>query len=204
MPGIRKRSAISMTNTIRRSRRAHAVSRLLRPLAVSLLAVSALTVSLLAPVAASASTPTATATTEAACPGHWPASVQGQPTPLHAGARAGDYIWHDAMGWHLRVTHASSSTLVFSGRITASAPMRVTPFRLERGDRIALSADGLTITYRFYNHGRIDGLDFRTDCARRLAFAGYAAGAKLPTGRIWLGHYGRHPLENPFVVVRLG
>ena len=179
------------------------MSPLLRPLAASLLAVSALTLSLLAPVTAAASTPSATATTEAACPGHWPASVQGQPIQLHAGARAGDYIWHDTAGWHLRVTHASSSTLVFSGRIRASAPMRVTPFHLERGDWIALSADRLTITYRFYNHGRVDGLDFRTDCARRLTFAGYAAHTKLPTGRIWLGHDGRHPLENPFVVLRL-
>ena len=198
-----------MTNTIPRSGRAVGGSRFLRPLAVSLLAMSALTLGLLVPVAASASTPTttttttATATTEAACPGHWPASVQGQPTMLHAGARAGDYIWHDATGWHLRVTHASSSRLVFSGRITASAPMQVTPFHLEGGDSIALSADKLTITYRFFNYGRVDGLDFRTDCARRLTFAGYAAGTKLPTSRIWLGHFGRHPLENPFVVIRL-
>jgi len=196
-----------MTNTIPRAGRALARYRFLRRLAVSLLSMSALTLGLLAPVAASASTltttATATATTEAACPGHWPASVQGQPTMLHPGARAGDYIWHDAMGWHLRVTHPNSSTLVFSGRITASAPMRVTPFHLEGGDWVALSADRLTITYRFYNHGRIDGLDFRTDCARRLTFAGYGAGAKLPTGRIWIGHFGRHPLENPFVVVRL-
>ena len=197
-----------MTNTIPRPGRALARYGFLRPLAASLLAMSALTLGLLAPVAASAATPTAATTptattTEAACPGHWPASVQGQPTMLHAGARAGDYIWHDARGWHLRVTHASSSRLVFSGRITASAPMNVTPFHLEGGDSIALSADKLTITYRFYNYGRVDGLDFRTDCAQRLTFAGYAAGRKLPTGGIWLGHLGRHPLENPFVVLRL-
>ena len=196
-----------MTTTITRPGRAIAGYRFRRPLAASLLAMSVVTLGLLAPVVASASTPTTTptaaATTEAACPGHWPAAVQGQPTMLHAGARAGDYIWHDATGWHLRVTHASSTRLVFSGRITASAPMSVTPFHLEGGDSIALSADKLTITYRFYNYGRVDGLDFRTDCARRLTFAGYAAGAKLPTGRIWLGHFGRHPLENPFVVLRL-
>ena len=79
-----------MTNTISRPGRAFAVSPLLRPLAASLLAVSALTLSLLAPVTAAASTPSANATTEAACPGHWPASVQGQPIQLHAGARAGE------------------------------------------------------------------------------------------------------------------
>jgi hypothetical protein len=197
-----------MTNTIPRPGTSLPGSRFLRSLAVSLLAIGALTVGLLAPVAASAATPTTGTTTpiaatESACPGHWPASVQGKPSALHAGGRAGDYIWHDATGWHLRVTHASSSRLVFSGRITASAPMQVTPFHVEGGDSIALSADKKTITYRFHNYGRVDGLDFRTDCARRLTFAGYAAGAKLPTGRFWLGHFGRHPLENPFVVIRI-
>jgi hypothetical protein len=61
----------------------------------------------------------------------------------------------------------------------------------------------MTITYRFVNYGHIDGLDFKTACARSVAFRGAMAGHKLPTWRIWLGHYGRHPLENPFVVIRI-
>lgn len=89
-----------MTNTIPRPGRALPGSQFLQPLAVSLLAIGALTLGLLAPVAASAATPTTgtntpTATNESARPGHWPASVQGQPSALHTGGRAGDYIWHD-------------------------------------------------------------------------------------------------------------
>ena len=92
---------------------------------------------------------------------------------------------------------------MFTGRIVASAPMTVTPFRTEAGDTIALSADKLTLTYTFYNFGYVDGLDFRTDCARRLTFSGSVAGVKLPTSRIWLGYRNHHPLENLFVIIRV-
>ena len=158
----------------------------------ALLSLSALSAALFIPAA-----------TFAACDeGRWPASVQGQPVVLTAGARAGDYLWHDANGWHLRVTHPGTTSRVFSGRIVANAALSVAPFRLESGDHFALSADHKTLTYRFVNHGRIDGLDFRTACASRLRIAGNAAGTPLPTGRIWLGRAGHHPLQNPFVIIK--
>jgi len=168
----------------------------------SLIAVSLLSVALVAPAATSAASPTST-TTEATCAGRWPSSVQGAPTLLRSGGRAGDYIWHNSTGWHLRVTHTTSSRMVFSGRITATAPLKVTPYQLEGGDWIALSADRLTITYRFYNYGHLDGLDFTTACARRVTFSGYVNGTKLPTSRLWIGRDNRHPLQNPFAVLRI-
>ena len=48
--------------------------------------------------------------------------------------------------------------------------MTAKPIRLEGGDTMALSADKLTLTFRSYNYGRIDGIDFPTACARRLTF----------------------------------
>jgi hypothetical protein len=101
------------------------------------------------------------------------------------------------------VTHANTLRRVFTGRIVASAPMTVTPFRLEKGDSIVLSADKLVITYKFYNYGRVDGLDFKTACARRVAFSGSMAGTKLPIRRIWIGYHNHHPLQNPFAVTRV-
>lgn len=158
-----------------------------------------LVAALVVPVTASAaSTPN-----EASCAGHWPSSVQGKPTSFTSGARAGDYIWHDSTGWHLRVTHASSSRFVFTGRITSSAALHVTPFHLESGDWVRLSADKRTITYSFKNYGHIDGLDFTTACARRVTFGGSLAGMKLPIARIWIGHNNHHPLQNPFSVYRV-
>ncbi len=175
-----------------------------RRLITGLLTISALGAGLLVPAATFAASPAPSAEAAAVCPDtHWPASVQGRPVRLHAGARGGDYIWHDAKGWHLRVTHHGTKKVVFTGKIVSSAPMTVTPYRLENADGITLSADKLTLTYRFRNYGRLDGLDFKTDCAQRLAISGSMAGKKLPTSRIWLGRNGRHPLENRFVIVKI-
>jgi hypothetical protein len=154
-------------------------------------------------LAATAATGTSTTATTTCTDGHWPRSVQGRPTLFHAGARAGDYIWHDANGWHVRVTHATSTRFVFSGRIVSSAPLDAAPVKLEGRDYVALSADRKTITYRLVNYGGIDGFNFRTACARSLSFLGYMNGAKLPVTRIWLGYYNVHPLQNPFTVTRV-
>ena len=133
---------------------------------------------------------------------HWPASTQGVPLGYHSGSRAGDYIWHSSTGWHIRVTHVTTSKLTFSGRIVANAPMSVAPVRLEKGDVFALSADKKTLTYHFANYGNVDGLDIKTACATRLWIKGTMSGSALPIGRIWIGRAGHHPLQNPFVITR--
>ena len=148
-------------------------------------------------------TPTPTATPAACTDGHWPASVQGRPSAFEAGAPAGDYLWHDAAGWHLRVTHPGGGRAVFTGTIVSSAPLDSAPVKLEQNDSVTLSADGKTITYRFVNVGAIDGIDFTASCAERLSFGGRMDGVRLPTGRIVIGQFDRHPLENPFVVRRI-
>lgn len=159
-----------------------------------------LVTALVVPSAAFAAT---TTTAEGTCEGHWPSSTQGKPTTFASGARAGDYLWHNARGWHLRVTKASSTRAVFTGRIRSDKPITVTGVLLEKGDTYSLSADKLTLTYRFVNHGRVDGLDFTTACAERLVVGGSLNGAKLPIGRIWVGAAGNHPLQNPFVIRRV-
>jgi hypothetical protein len=181
--------------------------RLRRSFTGGLIGLIAITAALLAPVSAFAATASpagSTVSTAAVCTdGRWPLAVQGVPTLWHAGARAGDYIWHDANGWHLRVTHATTTRAIFTGRIVSTAPMTATAIRLEGGDWIALSADKLTLTYRFYNYGAVDGVDFKTACARRVTFSGSLNGAKLPISRIWIGHGNHHPLQNPFAITRV-
>ena len=171
-----------------------------------LLTISAVCASLFVPAAMFAGSPATvatTTTTPTACSDtHWPASVQGVPTNLKSGGRAGDYIWHSSTGWHLRATHPGSAKVIFTGRIHSTTPITVTPFRLEKSDSLTLSTDKLTLTYRFANYGHIDGLDFTTACAHKLVFGGSMNGLKLSTGRIWIGHDGRHPLQNPFAILR--
>jgi hypothetical protein len=175
-----------------------------RRLATVLLAIAGLTAALAVPAATLAATTTAPATdgtSTTACSGSWPWAVQGMPA-VHAGSAAGDYIWHDATGWHLRVTHVGTGAVAFSGTIHANRPLHVHGFRLESGDAFTVSTDGLSVSYRFVNHGRLDGLDFTTECATRLAAGGRMNGTLLPVRRIWIGHAGRHPLQNPFVILR--
>jgi hypothetical protein len=170
----------------------------------TLVGAAVLALGLIAPAGAAAATPTTALTDGSGTPcagGRWPASVQGSPG-VRAGAAAGDYLWHDATGWHLRVTHASHSSVVFSGTIRANRPLHVRASALEAEDRYTISGDGQTVTYRFVNHGGLDGLNLTTDCATRLAVSGRLNGSLLPSRRIWLGANGRHPLQNPFVVLR--
>ena len=172
----------------------------------ALLALAVLSGAFLLPATASAATTTAAATdgataTAACTGGAWPAAAQGAPI-VHAGSAAGDYLWHDATGWHLRVTHVGTAAVVFSGTIHANRPLHVVGYRLESGDHFTVSADHLTVTYRFVNHGRLDGLNFTTECATRLTVGGRMNGSLLPVRRIWIGHGGRHPLQDPFVILR--
>lgn len=184
-------------------RQTSTANRLRRSLATGLLCLSGLGIAFVVPVGVAAAAPATATTTATTCDaGHWPASVQGRPR-FHVGSRAGDYIWHDATGWHLRVTHPGTRAVVFSGTIKADQALSVKGARLESQDTFTLSADHKTVTYRFVNHGRIDGLDFTTACAKQLAFGGRMNGLRLPDSRIWIGRFGHHPLENPFVVRRI-
>jgi hypothetical protein len=168
----------------------------------AILAVSAIGAGLIVPAATFAAEPTDPAPT--VCPAtHWPASVQGRPTNLHAGSRGGNYVWHDKNGWHLRVTHHGKRKVIFTGQIVSDTPMTVKAVKLEKRDTFTLSADKLTLTYRFRNFGKIDGLNIKTACAQSLQISGSMAGNTLPVRRIWLGKHHVHPLSNPFVVIKV-
>src|SRR5262245_27632940 len=78
-------------------------------------------------------------TTVACDEGHWPATVQGQPERLHAGATDGYYVWHDKYGWHLRTTTPQRSPHLFTGRIVSSDNIRsVTMVRDEGKDSVTV------------------------------------------------------------------
>jgi hypothetical protein len=174
-----------------------------RRLAGLVVGLAILGAALVAPTTAAAATPTASLVDgSSTCGGGaWPRTVQGMPA-VHAGSTAGDYLWHDATGWHLRVTHRGTTLVGFSGTIRANQKLHVRGYHLETGDTFTVSADGLSVTYRFRNHGRLDGLDFTTECATRLGISGRMNGVLLGVRRIWIGHYGVHPLQNPFVIAR--
>lgn len=133
--------------------------------------------------------------------GHWPRSVQVQPTSFKPGGTAGYSIWHDRSGWHLRTTTPSTSPTVFAGRIVSGGGIKaVRIYSNEAADSVKVSVNVLSFSFNTHNH--VDGIDFTVGCTARLRFALSTDGRPTPVRRIWLGKYGHAP-SNPFGVHRV-
>jgi hypothetical protein len=169
---------------------------------IAAVAALAATGSAIAAVPAGAATPSATAASCDKAP--WQARVQGTPANFGAGSPSGDYLWHNTHGFHLAVTHQRNDRRIYSGQITSSAPMRIDPVRLEKGDIARLSANHRTLVFVFANHGYIDGVNFHTDCASWLTVSRLHVGSRnLPARNVYLGHAKVHPAQVPFTVRRI-
>ena len=134
--------------------------------------------------------------------GALPSYVEGQPADLHVRGAAGDYLWHDSSGWHLRVTHRTTKRMVFRGVIVASGPLTFQRVRDEAHDKVALNSDGTRLVFRFVNHGGIDGVDFADSCATTLKFALAVNGHHLSRNGIYIGSQSARPDHNPFAISR--
>jgi hypothetical protein len=134
----------------------------------------------------------------------WPAWTQGIPSNINLQTAAGVYMWHDATGWHIRVTHRTDSLRTFSGQlITTGTFVNVVPVKLEAGDALAVSANHHTISFLFTNYGHIDGIDFMTHCAPSITFAFQSDGVTVGPQKITIGHAGLHPATDPFTIARV-
>src|ERR1035438_9951651 len=132
----------------------------------------------------------------------WQSAVQGRPS-FKAGDAAGDYLWHDSTSFHLRVTHPGHQREVFNGEITSSTAMSITPYRLEKGDVVRMSADHRTMVFVLSDYGYVDGVNFHTDCAAALTVSHLNMGnTVLPTANVYLGGHKAHPSHIPFTVHR--
>ena len=134
--------------------------------------------------------------------GALPSWAEGRPANVHVRAAAADYLWHDANGWHLRVTHHTTHRMVFAGRITSSDTISYVRARDEKRDRTVRSADGKALSFRFTNYGGIDGVDFTDACAATTTFAFTVDGHWTPLSRIVVGAQSTHPASNPFTISR--
>ncbi len=130
--------------------------------------------------------------------GTLPAQVQGSPG-VRPGQAGTTYLWHDAHGWKLRVTHRGTSKAVVAGTITATRDIsHLTRVRLEPGDSAVVSRDGHTLAFRFTNVGHLDGVDFTAECSHALRVV--VRGAS--TQQVYLGARRVHPTSVPFTIER--
>src|SRR5581483_725061 len=160
----------------------------------------------------SSSSSNASTSSSSACPnGAWPAEAEGAPAAFAAGAPAGAYIWHDADGWHLRVTHPGTDRVVFTGTVVANRKIEDHRILDEHNDRVRLNRRHDAFAFRLNNYGHIDGVDFRTACASvmRMTFAetvktanGKVRTHQLSPSDVYLGANGAHPTSVPFRVER--
>jgi hypothetical protein len=128
----------------------------------------------------------------------WPVWVDGRPA-----RDPGVTVWHNAQGWHVRVTHNSLRDRVFSGEIrTTGAIVAVHAVRLERNDSVQVGSGQHTLRFRFNNYGGTDGFDFATHCAPFLAFGFLSDGHVVAPSHISIGAGGHHPARDPFVITR--
>ena len=134
--------------------------------------------------------------------GTLPAAVQGNPT-VRAGQAGDAYLFHDAQGWKLRVTHPGTARVVVGGTVTATRDIsHVKPAHLERGDAFSVSRDGHTLSFRMVNVGHLDGLDFTAECSHALRVNVLVNGHGASTQRVFLGAHRVHPTSVPFTIER--
>jgi hypothetical protein len=135
--------------------------------------------------------------------GNWPLFADGRPPRLDAGDAAGDYLWHDSDGWHLRVTHQNDHHQLWSGVLTTTGTFSdVSAVKLERNDHFTVGPEKHAIAFRFNNYGGIDGLDFRTHCAPGIHFNLRADGALVNPTEVIIGHGDDNPPMVPFTIRR--
>jgi hypothetical protein len=150
-----------------------------------------------------ASTPAPSTSSSTCLPsGHddrWPLWTDGNP-----GRNPGVTVYHDAHGWHVRVTHNSLHDRVFTGEIATTGTLEnVKGVGLEKNDSLKVGPDGHGLVFKFNNYGHVDGIDFTTKCAPALEFGFKTDGHVLPTKYVAIGVTSRHPANDPFVIKRL-
>ena len=107
-----------------------------------------------------------------------------KPGALNSQFKPGLYVWHEAKGWRVRLTHNLKSAdgkpqvIEVRGRITASRPIsNVRTVRLEdkqRGEWVSVQRPKRRVMdFRFVNGGYIDGINFNAGCAGRLTFTAW-------------------------------
>jgi hypothetical protein len=134
--------------------------------------------------------------------GTLPATVQGNPN-VRAGQAGDAYLFHDASGWKLRVTHPGTTRVVVSGTVTATRGIsHVTPAHLEKGDAFSVSGDGHTLSFRMVNVGHLDGLDFTAECSHAMRVNVRVNGHGASTRQVFLGAHRVHPTSVPFTIER--
>ncbi|MGH9187190.1 MAG: hypothetical protein ACRD0U_15460 [Acidimicrobiales bacterium] len=134
--------------------------------------------------------------------GQWPDDVNGRPAELEAGAATGLYLWHGEDGWGAAVTHPGHRPVRFEVVVRSSGRIYAVERRTERRDDVDVSADFDTARLHALNWGWIDGMAFRTACAKRIVVSGSIDGVPIAPDQVFLGRHGVNPTGTPVLIER--
>jgi hypothetical protein len=132
--------------------------------------------------------------------GGWPTSVEGPPPAMTTRLPLAAFVWHDAIGWHIRVSTSGRPT-AFRGRVVVSGPS-VKGFSSPTG---AVAVEGTGNEIRFSGQAGVPpqgiDLDIGMCATTSLQIEVDGAGGALPAAAITLGAAGT-PVTNPVGVDR--
>jgi hypothetical protein len=120
-----------------------------------------------------------------------------------AGDARGFHLGKSGNAWRLIVTQPQRALTVFSGTITINSGSftGVAPINLEPGD--TFSTTGATITFRFKNHGKPDGISFVTPAqATRITFHLTIGARPASPSQVYLGSAGTNATGSPLTLAR--
>ena len=135
------------------------------------------------------------------CATPWSPASSGRPAGLRKGAAAGLYVWHDGSRWNVEATHPGTQTMVFQGVIAFDAPVKVEERHLERGSD-SFQSSGHQVSFTFQNHGGVDALRVRSECATSITVSGTINGQPLAPQQFFVGRNASPATASPFVEVR--
>lgn len=134
--------------------------------------------------------------------GTWRNEVQGRPAGFQRGSALGFYVWHNASGWRLYVTHPGTDKVALSGTITSNGgDIHAVDRRFEGTDTVTTTGSRV-VSFSVNNYGGLDGIDFRTKCAPSLTFDLSVNGVQATPQQVFLGKAAVNPATMPFTEAR--
>ena len=96
--------------------------------------------------------------------GAWPVTT----TSIPPGAAGGVYLRSDGSQLYLEVTHRGGRAVAYSGTLVSDGTLSASSFKLEPDDHFSVSPDGHVLSFRFVNHGALDGTAVTTTCGSTI------------------------------------
>jgi hypothetical protein len=134
--------------------------------------------------------------------GSWPTVVRGQPDALLDADETGAYVWTDADGWHVRVTHSGTARRLFRGSVETTRELVAVSRAAGSNNQVRFTKDRTRTRFDLVSFGGIDGIDFQVGCSSGFLFRMTLDGTNLTAAQVFLGTNAENPPSMPVRIER--